>query len=45
MLGDEYLAELEKFNNLVISGKQLLNNETIAKLTSISPQKKLMVAR
>jgi hypothetical protein len=43
-VGSEYLAELEKFSNLVISGKQLLNNETIAKLTSISPQKQLMVA-
>tara|TARA_B100000029_G_C17591718_1_gene962730 strand:- start:43 stop:2769 length:2727 start_codon:yes stop_codon:yes gene_type:complete len=42
--GDEYLGELEKFNELVISGKQLLNNETIAKLTSISPQKQLIVA-
>jgi len=31
--GKEYLDELQKFNDLTISGKELLNNETIAKLT------------
>ena len=31
--GKEYLDELQKFNDLTIAGKELLNNETIAKLT------------
>jgi hypothetical protein len=31
--GKEYLDELQKFNDLTISGKELLNNETISKLT------------
>ena len=42
--GEEYLGELEKFNNLVIKNKQLLNNETITKLTEITPQKTLRIA-
>ena len=33
--GTEYLNELEKFNTLVINNKQLLNNQTLSKLTSI----------
>ena len=33
--GKHYVDELENFNNLVIKNKQLLNNETISKLTSI----------
>lgn len=33
--GSEYLNELEKFNTLVINNKQLLNNQTLSKLTSI----------
>ena len=31
--GKEYLDELQKFNDLTIAGKELLNNETITKLT------------
>ena len=31
--GKEYLDELQKFNDLTISGKELLNNETISGLT------------
>ena len=33
--GKHYVDELEHFNDLVIRNKQLLNNETISKLTSI----------
>jgi len=33
--GKHYVDELENFNDLVIRNKQLLNNETISKLTSI----------
>ena len=33
--GKHYVNELEHFNDLVIRNKQLLNNETISKLTSI----------
>lgn len=33
--GKAYVNELEYFNDLVIRNKQLLNNETISKLTSI----------
>ena len=32
--GKEYLDELQKFNDLTISGKELLNNQTITKLTA-----------
>ena len=31
--GSEYLDELQKFNDLVITNKELLNNDIIAKLT------------
>ena len=33
--GKEYLDELQRFNELVISNKQLLNNDIISKLTKI----------
>jgi len=33
--GKEYLDELQRFNNLVITNKELLNNDIIAKLTKI----------
>ena len=33
--GSEYLDELQKFNDLVITNKELLNNDIIAKLTKI----------
>jgi len=42
--GKEYLDELENFNTLVKANKQLLNNETIAKLTAITDQKILKIA-
>jgi len=33
--GKEYLDELQRFNNLVITNKELLNNDIISKLTKI----------
>jgi hypothetical protein len=42
--GTDYLTELEKFNNLVITNKQLLNNDIISKLTAIDSNKVLKVA-
>ena len=41
--GKEYLDELQKFNNLTISGKELLNNETITKLTTKDIGNKLKI--
>jgi hypothetical protein len=40
----EYLNELENFNALVIKNKQLLNNDTISKLTSVDSNGVLKVA-
>lgn len=31
--GSEYLNELQRFNDIVISGKELLNNDIISKIT------------
>ena len=42
--GKEYLNELQKFNNLVINNKELLNNDIIAKLTKIEIGSILKVA-
>jgi hypothetical protein len=43
--GTDYLTELEKFNNLVTTNKQLLNNDIISKLTAIDSNKVLKVAK
>ena len=40
----EYLNELENFNALVIRNKQLLNNDTISKLTSVDSNGVLKIA-
>ena len=42
--GSDYLTELEKFNDLVITNKRLLNNDIISKLTAIDSNKVLKVA-
>jgi hypothetical protein len=42
--GTNYLNELEKFNNLVITNKQLLNNDIISKLTSKDSNNVLRIA-
>jgi hypothetical protein len=42
--GTEYLDELQKFNDLVITNKQLLNNDTISKLTAIDKNKVLKIS-
>ena len=42
--GTEYLDELQNFNSLVQKNKQLLNNDTIAKITAIDQNKVLKIA-
>tara|TARA_Y100000004_G_C8952020_1_gene428983 strand:+ start:806 stop:3490 length:2685 start_codon:yes stop_codon:yes gene_type:complete len=42
--GTEYLDELQKFNDLVITNKRLLNNDTISKLTAIDKNRVLKIA-
>ena len=42
--GKEYLDELQRFNDLVITNKELLNNDIIAKLTKIEIGSILRVA-
>ena len=43
--GTDYLTELEKFNNLVITNKQLLNNDIIKKITQIDSNKVLKMGQ
>ena len=42
--GTEYLDELQKFNDLVITNKELLNNDVISKLTKIDVGRVLKIA-
>ena len=42
--GKEYLDELQKFNDLVITNKELLNNDIISKLTKIDVGRVLKIA-
>lgn len=43
--GSEYLTELEKFNDIVISNKLLLNNDIISKLTAVDQNGVLKIAK